>query len=57
MTKYRKEWQAALKAYCDAAQRVSELWPGGVVNNYPSYLPSFDEHVNDLYEFLEANEK
>ena len=57
MAKSKAEWLEALKAYCDAAQRVSELWPDGNVNDYPAYLPSFDEHVQDLRDFLEANTK
>ena len=57
MAKSKVEWLEALKAYCDAAQRVSELWPDGDVNDYPAYLPSFDEHVQDLRDFLEANTK
>jgi hypothetical protein len=55
MAKSKAEWLEALKAYCDAAQRVSDLWPDGDVENYPAYLPSFDEHVNDLRDFLDTN--
>ena len=35
-------------------RKLSEIWVEYKVKNYPKYLPSFDEHVEDIAGMLEA---
>lgn len=49
----RAEFLAALDVFVHAALEVDRLWPndGLCDEDYPEYLPSFDEFVSDLSEW------
>lgn len=46
----RIRYQRELDRFIDAAYRLSAAWHEDDVENYPSYLPSFDQFVSDVRE-------
>lgn len=44
------------RAFRKACYELSEAWDNDIVENYPEYLPSFDEFVNDIDEMVKLPE-
>jgi hypothetical protein len=56
----RSTWQSVLERFVESGREVLEAWPMDPEGNaeaakgYPPKIPSFDEFVNDLGIWLEA---